>query len=365
MLRTATSLLQKFSGENPDSMSSLSFAFLFKSIFSSLPPPERLQIVNHSPDEVRMLYNCCFLSKMVYVNPNERPMPYYLNHIVYESKESSMYLIPYFIVNSDELNLIFVTCRGSYCFNDFLVDIKAGAIDFQGGKVHQGVFITAHNVYARIKPLIMKLSHENNNRPIIITGHSLGGGVAATICQMFYHDVPTLNVKSVIFAPCASFCKKLWEFSLPRIRSYVVDGDFVPFLSLHNIQELPPNLIPSYLRSYLDKAIQHQMGQLTYTPDLVPPNSNPFQMPPPSIDSILNDDIDNIDKPVPLYPPGDCFLISLVDQSKEIVKLFKVRDYRYFGHFHNSLNELRHMMGVYKEWIEKFCEKYFEEHPGQ
>ncbi|OHS95667.1 lipase [Tritrichomonas foetus] len=368
MFQKAKPVLKKVIGENPESISSLSFAFLFKSIFAALPPPEPLSVVDHTPEEVRTLFNCCFLSKMVYVAPSEREMPDFLSNIIEESQESSLYLIPYFIVNSDKLNRIFLTCRGSYCFNDFIVDFNAGSMEFYGGQVHQGVFLTAQNLYHRIKPLLMKLSEDyrnqadNKRRPITITGHSLGAGVAATLCEMFYYDAPDLDVNCVIFAPCASFCKKLWQESLPRIRSYVLDGDFVPFLSFHNATELPREVIPEIMKKYLDSAIKKRMGMRHYNPPMVPIDSNPFKQPPPSIDMILNDDIDSYLKPIPLYPPGDCFLVALQDPLTGTIHLKKVKDCDYFGHFINDLNEFRHMMGIYREWIEKYVDDYFTLH---
>lgn len=365
MWKKADEGIKKITGGNPDSVMSLSFAFLFKQIFNSLSPPEELDFVDHTPDEVRTLYYCCFLSKMIYVAPEDRKPPKCLSNIVFESNESDMYIIPYNVVNSDKLNTIFVTFRGSYCFKDFLTDIKAGVQQFPGGQIHKGVYLTAKNLYSKVIPLILKLSNENNHRPIIFTGHSLGAGVSAAICEHFYQEHPDYESRCVIFAPISSFCEKLWIQTAPRCRSYVTDGDFVPFLSFYNVKELPPEVIPSVLKKYIDQEIQKRIGLNIYSPKLVPPDVNPFEQPPPPIDSIYDDSIDKYIGPVPLYPPGDCYMICLLEENTSNIKLKKVKDYRYFGRFNNNLNEFRHMMGFYKEWVEKYVENYFKEHPSE
>lgn len=366
MWKKADEIVKKTTGANPDSVMSLSFGFLFKQIFNSLSPPIELDFVDHTPDEVRILYYCCFLSKMIYVSKEDRQIPQCLSNIVVESFDSDMYVIPYNIVNSDKLNTIFVTFRGSYCFKDFLVDIMAGAQEFQGGQIHKGVYQTSQNLYSKIIPIITKLSDGNNQRPIIFTGHSLGAGVSATICEQFHQEFPSYKCRCLIFAPCSSFCESLWKKSLPRCRCYVTDGDFVPFLSFHNAIELPPEVVPTILKKYLDKAIHKMMGVNIYSPELIPVDVNPFEQPPPPLESIFDDDnIDPIINPIPLYPPGDCFMVSLINENTSNIKLKKVPDFHYFGKFHNNLNEFRHMMGFYKEWIEKYVENYFKEHPGE
>ncbi|KAH0794546.1 putative lipase containing protein [Histomonas meleagridis] len=354
-------ILMMSGGDNV--VSSVSFAFFLKAIFSSLPPPDETFEVDLSPEDVDKLYLCMMLSKMVYVDPNERELPYQLGSIVIESQVSKLYVIPYFIMNSEITDTIYVTCRGSYCFNDFLVDFMAKAVKYNGGYVHEGVYLTAKNLYDEIKPIIITLSKTNNNRKVIITGHSLGGGVAATVVSMFQNDFPTLDVSGIIFAPCASFTKNLWLNSTNRIKSYIVDGDFVPFLSFHNASAIPENSLPFPIHEAMLKVIKKRMSIIPYTPPVENLYRNPFEIPPPAIESILDNSIDFYLKPMPLYPPGDLFLITLVDNKNGTVQIRKIRDCEYFGHFVNNLNELRHMMGLYREWIEQFCKIYIEKPP--
>lgn len=352
---------------NQNSISSLSFAFLFKQIFSSLPPPLKLPTIQLTPNEVRTLFNCCFLSKMIYLSPENRPFPKSLNHVAYESTRSELYRIPYFIVDSPELNTIFVTCRGSYCFADFIVDIKASAEDYAGGKVHQGVYLTAKNIYEEITSKVLSLyaEHKKHKRKIMFTGHSLGASVSALINETFRTFHPEFDSQCFIFAPCAAFSEDLWVKCLPHTISYVLEGDFVPFLSFTTFYELPKGSLPSFFKKYLEDAIVQRMERKIYRPKLIPAGVNPFDSPPPPLESILNDDIDKIIKPTPLYPPGNCYLVSLVDEKNSKLVIKKVKDYHYFARFHNDLNEFRHMMGIYREWIEKFVSDYFKAHPNE
>lgn len=341
-----------------------SFAFFFKSIFNTLPPPPPSTPCNLDPDENTLLYYCSVLSKMVYVAPGARQIPPQLGQIVFESNESKEYVIPYFVMNSDTTDTIYLTCRGSYCFNDFMVDLNAKSIPFNGGYVHEGVFITAKNLYNDVKNRLINLSKENNNRKIILTGHSLGGGVAATVQEMFLLDFPNINISSLIFAPCACFTKNLWEMSLNRCRTYVLNGDFVPFLSFSNAFNLPKNSLPQIIQNKMVDVIEKKMNRFNYTPKHVNHLSDPFLEEPPPLNKILDNSIDFYVKPIPLYPPGDLFLICM-DETKEnkgAVTIEKIKDCSYFGQFPNNLNELRHMMSVYRDWIDIYIKSKDQSH---
>lgn len=355
MLKKASELIMK---SDDEAIPSLSFAFLFKNIFKTLPPPDPTDLCHINANSLRLVYLCCCLSKQVYVAPAEREFPSSISDLIYESQESKLYQIPYFVTDSDAVQTIFLTLRGSYCFNDFLVDLKAAASEFMGGYVHQGAFKTALEMYPKVTPMLLQLSAQKNNRRILITGHSLGAGVACILTEMLHKDYPALNVTCICFAPVAEFSANLVENSKYRITSFVVHGDFVPFLSLHNACILPPDSLPLNFNKYMKGYIKKYTASHSYSPKIIPHSTNPFLEPPPSYTQIAYEEPPTPSEPPPLYPPGHCYEFNLIDEKENIIELRKIKTYEYFGHFNNDLNEFRHMMGVYKTWIEGFCKNF-------
>ena len=112
---------------------SLSSAFIWKTIFSRLPSAQILDPTALSSEESIELLQCAILSRLIYKDRSKRYLPPNLSNIVYECTESDYYRIPYAIINSDELDTIYVVCRGSYCFKDFLVDFMAATFSYKSG----------------------------------------------------------------------------------------------------------------------------------------------------------------------------------------------------------------------------------------
>lgn len=328
---------------------SLSSAFIWRTIFSRLPSTPILESTALSSHEVEELLQCAILSRVIYKDPSQRYFPPNLSNIVYESTESDYYRIPYLIINSDELDTIYVVCRGSYCVKDFLVDFMAATVTYRGGQCHEGVFLTAHNLFHSVKPIVKKLSDLNNNRKIVITGHSLGGGVAAMCAEFFKAEINDINVKAVCFAPVASFSSNIWEMTNYFIKTYVLDGDFVPFISFYNAINLPKDSMPTLFKTQLDKAIQKRINRHAHQPE--------FQ-------DIIETKTQIVNEPYQLFPPGNAFLIKLVDEENGKIEIQKIHDHKnYFGQFVRELNELRHRMKIYKTWVTKYTVDFYQGDP--
>ena len=341
----ARNFAQSFEKDPTIEVDSLSSAFIWKTIFSRLPSTMILNPSVLSSFEVMDLLQCAILSRAIYKDQSCRYLPPNLSNVVFECTESDYYRIPYFVIDSDELDTIYVVCRGSYCFKDFLVDFMAGTVSYRGGQVHEGVFLTANNLYQSVKPIIRDLSEMHNHRKIIFTGHSLGGGVAAMCTDIFANDNHSIDVRCVCFAPVASFTRDIWEISCSYIRTYILDGDFVPFISYYNAINLPRDALPSLFRNRLNKAIQKRINRHAHQPE--------FQ-------DIIESKTEVVDTPYQLFPPGEAFLLKLVDEKEGRIEVQKISDHmNYFGQFVKELNELRHMMKVYKGWVVKYAVDFF------
>lgn len=78
-------------------------------------------------------------------------------------------------VAADEDNT-YLAFRGTDDVKDFLMDINVLAIKGYGGRVHKGFSDALESVWKKVAPLLRANMLEN--RPIWITGHSLGGAMA-------------------------------------------------------------------------------------------------------------------------------------------------------------------------------------------
>ena len=326
-----------------------SFNFVWKTIFSRLPNVEILDAASLSNNEMLDMLNCCLLSRIVYKDRKKRYLPKCLSNIVYENVDTDYFKIPYIVVNSDELDTIFVACRGSACIKDFIVDFIACTLTYHGGKVHEGVFLTAYNLYNSVLPVILELTRIHNNRRVVFTGHSLGGGVAAMLAEMFNSNNSDIKASCTCFAPVASFTKNLWEISRSYITSYIVDGDFVPYISHNNAINLPKNTFPKPIRNKLNAAIQVKMNR--HSKELE--NLHIFEVEPVKVDF-----------PDAVYPPGNSFLIKMVDEKYATIEVQKItNNCTYFGQFVKELNEFRHQMKIYKSWTIKYFIDHMQDNP--
>ena len=82
---------------------------------------------------------------------------------------------------------------------------------------------------------------EKENCPIIFTGHSLGAGVAAITAKLFLQSHPDFSVTAVCFAHVACLSVDALEETNSYIASFIVQGDPIPFLSLHNMAQISDN----------------------------------------------------------------------------------------------------------------------------
>lgn len=342
------------------------FAFLFKRMFSSLQPSDETDPYDISVDELRLVHCCSSLSKAIYVNKKKRFIPRDAGEILQESDISAKYVLPYIIMHSSPLNTIIVCYRGSYCIDDYIVDLKCTTIKVKNGEYHAGVFLTTKSMTTRTLDIIHHFSLQYKCG-VLFTGHSLGASVAAEICKSFKNLYPDIPTRAIIFAPASSLSYSLWEESCSFIDAYVLHGDFVPFLTLHNLEQVSETLWPPNISQLVNQKIrlQNSINKKIWEPidvTIMPIGYNPFTAPPPPESELPRWDSVSVNSAVPLYPPGKYYVFKLADDNTTI-ELRKVRNCNYFGRFTSDLNEYMHMMGVYRDWIDHFVQIYINNNP--
>lgn len=306
----------------------------FSAVDSKLPVQDQpTEPTQFDPSEISMVYKCVLLCQQSYAKPGKRSIPSEFGPIVLENKESAITKIPYFIVNSDELNTVFLVCRGSYCIDDLITDLMGNAKEVCGGYMHQGVYDTATYIFYNVQNMLYNLSRQNNDRPIILTGHSLGAAVAAVMTELITLTNPSAPVRCICFAPPPTHSANLYPMSREKIKTFVLDGDFVPFLSLENVYNTSLDIMPTNMARYIRKKISQRLKDTsagTYDPSVS----------------------------VQLYPPGQLYEFVMANGEFDKIELVEICTPLFFDHLVRGLREFQHVMATYVSWVKS----YFRSH---
>lgn len=319
---------------------------IWKATFHVLPHALELEASKLTSTQVMDLLHCGLLSSAVYYKNSKKHLPPNLTNIVIESNKSDFYRVPYFVVDSDELDTIFVAFRGSACLKDWHVDFLAAAIQYQRGHVHEGVYFTSLNIFEDIKRQIRELSLKHNKRQIILTGHSLGGAVAGMTAVLFNEEMIDLKVRAVCLAPVASFSQEVWEFSHSYIQSYINYGDLVPFISYYNTYYLPEHSLPKVTYERLNQWCIKKINKHSKRPEfrlLVETYTEPVKV------------------PYKLIPPGDSYIIRINNKAATVEIQAVTAPQIYFGQFLNNLSAMKHKIRLYKHSIIRYTCEFFNQ----
>lgn len=148
-----------------------------------------------------------------------------------------------FIAHND--SAVIIAFRGTKEFKDWLTDAGIGFRHTVHGRVHKGFDRALDSVWSHITGTLVRI--QQNAQSLWITGHSLGGALAALAAARF-----CLDIDQEIYKPInglytfrqprigdRAFVKALDNEILPRYFRFVNDNDIVPRVPdrLHQYQE--------------------------------------------------------------------------------------------------------------------------------
>lgn len=90
-------------------------------------------------------------------------------------------------VDRDEERVV-LSVRGTWEFHDALTDVNSESVRFLGGWAHAGMVASAWQIAKRMLPAVARSMKKHPTFNFLITGHSMGGGVAACIAMLMHSE---------------------------------------------------------------------------------------------------------------------------------------------------------------------------------
>eukprot|EP00727_Mastigamoeba_balamuthi_P007647 m51a1_g3502 hypothetical protein (634) ;mRNA; f:841480-843778 len=150
----------------------------------------------------------------------------------------------HYVAIDRELNAAVVAFRGTWGVKDSVTDLMAfpEPFTFRGinGYAHKGVLTCAQR---KLDDLVASGALDNaiagcvGRKKVIVTGHSLGGGVATVFSLLLAEKRPDVIVQCYAFAPASALTLELAKSHDVRkiVRSFLYRDDLVPRMSLGSL----------------------------------------------------------------------------------------------------------------------------------
>lgn len=319
------------SNDDNDSVQILTKSYFFKYVNPNLPiQTHESTLTTISPSTISLLRICTQLCQCSYMKPKKVIWPDEVGEPLLYKTESDVTRIPFFISNSDRLDMIFLVCRGTQCFDDLLTDLMGNCVEVCGGKMHQGVYDTATYIFYNCQNVLRKISEENDRRQIVLTGHSLGAAVASCLCELIKQSIPYLNVSCIALAPPPTVDLGLWQTTRVSTKTFIFEGDCIPFLSLENVVNISVEILPTNAARVVNKFVHKRLKATA---------KGAYR------------DLEQVQ----LCPPGELFLF-VVDENGD-AQLRKVQP-DFFDRLVRGLAETNHFIQNY----ENLVDNYFKNH---
>jgi len=156
------------------------------------------------------------------------------------------------ILDEREQNLV-VVIRGTANIRDTLTDLVCEPLhlcedSFNVGatratSVHPGIWRAAQTLKSRLQDRVRHILAERPQLRLLVTGHSLGGGVAALLCLLWRHEFGT-RVECIAFGPAPTLDDDAARAAEQHGVTSVIPGeDVVPRLSLQSVTHLCDSVI--------------------------------------------------------------------------------------------------------------------------
>ncbi|KAI8847620.1 hypothetical protein BC829DRAFT_490575 [Chytridium lagenaria] len=183
-------------------------------------------------EEIDDILHFARFAEIVY-NPDDIAAIIDTEKLVRHQLDNSLFLTPYLIVRDPDTETVVIAVRGTFSTADVLVDLKFDLEDFYIPELgeeevhyaHSGMLRTARNIVKDIEregilgPILEDSGSPCFGWPLVVTGHSLGAGVAALVTSCLLSASAATHFES--------FCT-----------SVIMGDDIVPRVSKNSMEML-------------------------------------------------------------------------------------------------------------------------------
>ncbi|XP_076251583.1 diacylglycerol lipase-beta-like [Rhynchophorus ferrugineus] len=200
--------------------------------------------------------NCCFchmagVKQISKINEED---------ILFASFRNHVFELPFCVITDHKTSNIVVAIRGSISLRDIFTDLTAASDKFEaeglppGTMAHKGMIAGANYIAKKLKEtgILEKAIASYPNYGLVLTGHSLGAGVACLLAFKIRPKYPDLKVYAFA-TPAGLLSREAARLTESFVFTVGVGDDFVMRLGVDSIENLRTGIIQTLHASKLPK----------------------------------------------------------------------------------------------------------------
>lgn len=178
--------------------------------------------------------------------------------ILFASFNNHVFELPFCVIADHEKQSIVVAVRGSISLRDIFTDLTAGSEKFEAEGLpadtaaHKGMAMGAIKLTQRLHSVLDRAFNQFPEYSLVLTGHSLGAGVAVLVALKLRPKYPDLKVYA-FSTPAGLISREAARYTERFVFTVGVGDDLVMRLSVDSIENLRTKVIQTIHATKLPK----------------------------------------------------------------------------------------------------------------